>query len=362
MKNCPNCGKEISSLDISCPSCKKRVKNPFTIRNFLWENFRFFTMIGITGTMISLIPNMGNRILGTSWITDQDSYLPLFLSIIIFFGAMFLTICFLIIFSLVIQGRDTENVRKKIAFGSKTLITWYEGDFQRVILLLCLVPMWFGLLLFFILLMPLIPNKYSWLFAAITGLTCIPLILYACVGWSIGKKIAGIIPGMGKFPRLSMVVFTILVIGFLVLVPFAIPQFFDNTGTISGDMKIRSDQPYFAPHISSAKGLRLDITNVSGRVLLASRQTWSANYGYFIRVVPSTSEVKILGNPVYDDNSPDIYWTYSENDPERNKKPVKIDLHLYPLHENKEIANSSLYLTWYNNEIAYVNTSFESSP
>jgi hypothetical protein len=352
---------EISVLDRECPSCKKKVKNSFTILNFLWDNFRLFTMVGITGTMISLIPNMGTRILGASWITDTESFLPLFLSIIIFFGAIFLTICFLMIFSLIIQGRDTENVRKKITLHSRTLMSWYEGDLQRFILLFCLVPMWFGLLMFFILLMPLIPNQYSWIFAAIVGLTCIPLLIYSFLGWKIGKIITGKIPLMQKFPRLRVVLFTILVIGFLVLLPSAIPRFFDNTETFSGDVKIRADPQYFSPHISSAKGLRLEITNLSGRELLASRQTWSADYGYFIRVIPSTSEVTILGNPVYGENSRDIYWTYSGNNPDKNKKPVKIDVHLYPLQGNGEITNSSLYLNWYNDEIVYANTTAESN-
>jgi hypothetical protein len=362
MKNCPVCGRELSSPDSECPSCKIKMKNPFTIRHFLWENFRLFTMIGVTGTMISLIPNMGTRILGAAWITGSDNYLPLFLSIIIFFGSIFLTICFLMIFSLVFQGRDTGNVQKRITLWSKTLITWYEGDFQRFILLFCLVPMWFGLTLFFIQLMPLIPNKYSWLFAAITGLTCIPLVIYSFLGWNIGKTITGKIPGIGKYPGLSMVVFTIAVIGCLVLVPLAISQVFDNMDNFSGTMKIRADPQYFSPSISSAKGVRLDITNISGREFLASRHTWSADYGYFIRVIPATSEVTIAGNPVYNDTSRDIYWTFSANDPERNKKPVRIDVHLYSLQENEEIANSSLYLTWYTDDIAYVNTSFESSP
>ncbi|MFA4848416.1 MAG: hypothetical protein WC626_01690 [Methanoregula sp.] len=310
--------------------------------------------------MISLIPNMANRVLGVYWITDTESFLPLFLSIIIFFGAMFLSICFLLIFSLVIQGRVFENAWKKITIGNKTLITLYDGDSQRFILLFCLVPMWIGLLLFFILLMPLIPNKYSWVFATIIGLTCIPLFIYSCLGWNIGKKITKTIPGMRNYPRLSVVVFTILIIGLLVCIPFAIPQFFNNTDTFSRDIKIQADQQYFSPHISSAKGLRLDITNLSGRELLASRHTWSADYGYFIRIIPSTSEVTILGNPAYDDNERDIYWTYSGNNPEQNKKPIKIDLHLYPLQGNEEITNSSLYLTWYNNEIVYVNKSFGS--
>ena len=361
MKNCLFCGRELSVHDRVCPSCKKKVNSSFTILNFLWDNFRLFTMVGITGTMISLIPNMGVRILGASWITDTESLLPLFLSIIIFFGSLFLTICFLMIFSLIIQGRDTEEVRKKITLRSRTLITWYEGDLQRCILLLCLVPMWFGLLMFFILLMPLIPNQYSWLFAAIVGLTCIPLVIYSLVGWKIGKIITGKIPVMQKFPRLSVVFFTILVIGFLVLLPYAVPRLFDTTETFSGDVKIQADQQYFSPGISSAKGLRLVITNLSGRELLDSRQTWSADYGYFIRVIPATSEVTILGNPVEGENSRDIYWTYSGNNPDANKKPVKIDMHLYPLAGDREITNASLSLDWYNDEIVYTNATAESN-
>ena len=261
------------------------------------------------------------------------------------------------IFDLIFQGRDTENIQKKITLLSKTIITWYEGDFQRSILLVCLVPMWVGLVLFFILLIPLIPNKYSGLFASIPWLTCILLVFFSYLGWTIGKKMSGIIPETGKYPRLSMVVFIIVVIGFLVLVFFSISLFFNTTGNVPGDMKIRPDQQYFSPHISSAKGLRLDIMNVSGSELVASRHIWSADYGYFINVMPSTSEVTILGNPVYDDDARDIYWTFSENDPEQNRKPVKIDLHLYSLQGNEEIASSSLYLTWYNNDIVYVNTS-----
>lgn len=356
MKNCPHCGMEISVQDNECPSCKKKVKNSFTILNFLWDNFRLFTMVGITGTMISLIPNMGTRILGASWITDTESLLPLFLSLIIFFGALFLTICFFLIFSLIINGRDTENVWREITLHSRTLMTWYEGDLQRCILLFCLVPMWFGLLMFFILLMPLIPNQYSWIFAAFVGLTGIPLLIYSFLGWKIGKIITGKTPLMQKFPRLIVVLFIILIIGFLVLLPSAIPRFFDTAEPFSGDVKIRPDQEYFSPHISSAKGLRLEITNLSGRELLASRQTWSADYGYFIRVIPSTSEVTLLGNPVYGGNSGDIYWTYSGNNPDKNKKPVKIDVHLYPLQGDGEISSSSLTLDWYNDEIVYVNT------
>ena len=81
-------------------------------------------MIGITGTMISLIPNIGTRILGNSWITNSYSFLPLFLSIIIFFGAVFLTICFFLIFGLILKDRESESGETIISFQKKALVTW----------------------------------------------------------------------------------------------------------------------------------------------------------------------------------------------------------------------------------------------
>jgi len=356
MSVCPHCGRELSAPDRECPSCKKPVKKSFTILSFLWDNFRLFTMIGITGTMISLIPNMGNRILGTLWISNAESLLPLFLSIIIFFGTLFLTICFFLIFSLILAGRNSEPVRKNVSIGSRTFLTWYEGDLQRLILLICLVPMWFGLLMFFIMIMPLIPNQYSWIFSVIIVLTLIPLALYSFFGWKIGKILSARIPVLQRFPRLSTAVFCILVIAILVLLPYVIPPPYHNPEPYSGDLTIRADQKYFSPHVSSGKGLRLELTNMSGKELLASRQTWCADYGYFIRVIPSTGEVSILGNPAYDENSRDIYWTFSGTDPDLNKKPVTINVILHPREGNEAIASSSLSLNWFTSDIVSVNT------
>jgi hypothetical protein len=356
MSVCPHCGRELSAPDRECPSCKKPVKKSFTILSFLWDNFRLFTMIGITGTMISLIPNMGNRILGTLWISDAESLLPLFLSIIIFFGTLFLTICFFLIFSLILAGRTSEPVRKRVSIGSKTLFSWYEGDLQRFILLTCLVPMWFGLLMFFIMIMPLIPNQYSWVFSVIVVLTLIPLALYSFFGWKIGKALSSRIPALRRVSLMSTAVFCVLVIAALVLAPYAIPLLNNPQEQFSGHVTIKADQKYFSPHVSSSKGLRLELTNLSGSELLASRQTWCADYGYFIRVIPSTGEVFILGNPAYGENSRDIYWTYSGTDPDRNKTPVRIDVILYPRKGDMVIAGSSLSLDWFTNDIVSVNT------
>lgn len=356
MKVCPNCGRELSPQDIFCPSCKKWVKTPFTLRIFLWENYRYFTMIGLMGTMLSLIPNMGIRILGEAWITNSANFLPLFLSMSLFFGIIYMNICFFMLFDLIFQLRKEETVIQTFTLLSTPLLTRYEGDLQRLILLVCLVPMWIGITLFFLLIIPLIPNKYSEMFAAVPWLSMILLILVTLAGWSIGKKLGGKIPGLGQFPNLVAAAITVLAIAILLIVLPLIPSVISGPDAFSGDMTIRTDQQYFSPHISSAKGLWLIIMNVSGNDLDTSRHAWSADYGYFITVVPSTSKVIILGNPVTTDSSQDVYWTYS--DPPPDKKPVKIDLRLSSEKTHDEIANASLYLTWYTDDIVYVNRSF----
>jgi hypothetical protein len=356
MKVCPNCDRELSPQDIVCPSCKKSVKTPFTLRNFLWENYRYFTMIGLMGTMLSLIPNMGIRILGESWITNSANFLPLFLSMSLFFGIIYMNICFFMLFDLIFQFRKLETVIRSIMAGSTPLLTQYEGDVQRLILLMCLVPMWIGITLFFVLIIPLIPNKYSEMFASIPWLSVILLIMVTFAGWSIGKKLERKIPGLGQFPNLFTAMITVLAVAITLIALPLIPSVIAGPNAFSGDMAIRTDQQYFSPHISSAKGLRLTIMNVSGDDLDTSMHSWSADSGYFITVVPSTSNVIILGNPVTNDGSQDMYWTYS--DPPLEKKPVKIDISLSSVSTHEKIGNASLYLTWYTDDIVYVNRSF----
>jgi hypothetical protein len=144
------------------------------------------------------------------------------------------------------------------------------------------------------------------------------------------------------------------VVAIFVLVPIAFDEYMENPGTYSKNIGIRADHAYYSPHISSDKGLHLVITNLSGTGLLASRHTWSADYGYFIRVIPSTSEVIILGNPVSDDNNRDIYWTWSDTEPAQKRDPVTIRMHLYDEDEPVEIANASLNLTWYTSSVVQV--------
>ncbi|MFA4878286.1 MAG: hypothetical protein WC586_12855 [Methanoregula sp.] len=355
MNTCPQCGHELLPGDGGCPVCKKPGIKPFTIRTFLWENFRLFTMAGMIGTMISLIPNMGSRVLGEGWITRTDTFLPLFLSVIIFFGAIFLTILFLIVFGMIAENRNRETILRTISTGKRTLLTWYEGDFQRLILYGCLIPMWIGITLFFILLMPQIPNRYSWLFAAVTMLTVVPLIVYATLGWKIGKTTSTKIPVLRRFPKLGLLVILLIVVILILLVPLALPQLSGNDISFSKTIAIHPDQQFYSPSISTAKGLRFEVTNLSGRELLASRFAWSADYGYFINVIPSTSEVTVLGNPVEIDSARYMYWTFPKDATIPHNKPVKIDLRITTIADKIERGHATVCLDGFTNDIVQVN-------
>lgn len=355
MTLCPRCGRELLPAESECPVCTRPRKKPFTIKSFLWENFRLFTMIGMTGTMISLIPNMGNRVLGAEWITNAESILPLFLSIIIFFGAIFLTICFLIIFGMIFENRRSEPIARTYLAGTRATIIRYEGDLQRAIMLICLVPMWIGIVLFFLLLMPQIPNRYSWLFSVIMVLTVAPLVLYACLGWKIGKQVSGTIPVLNRFPRARLVLFTVAIVLLLIFFPLAFPHQFGNDLTFSNQISLATDQQFYGPAASTAKGLRLEAINLSGREELESRFLWSADYGYFVSVIPSTGEVTVLGDRVEQYGNRYIYWTFPKDATLPSDRPVTVNLRIVTFADNVERESATLCLDRFTNGIVRVN-------
>jgi hypothetical protein len=213
--------------------------------------------------------------------------------------------------------------------------------------------MWFGLTMFFVLLMPLIPNTYSWLFAVVIGIACLPLAAYSFLGWNIGKTVVGKIPGLENSPRLGMVVVGILVVGGLVLFSWTIPPLLENRDAGMGELGILADQQYFSPHISTTKGLRLELTNTSQTKFRENRYTWSADYGFFIRVIPSTNDVIILGNPVAENADRNIYWTFTEPNSGNRTRPVRIEVRRSSP-QGVEQETSVLYLSWFTDDIVQV--------
>ncbi|HSQ94260.1 MAG TPA: hypothetical protein VLL74_08205, partial [Methanoregula sp.] len=163
-------------------------------------------------------------------------------------------------------------------------------------------------------------------------------------------------PGLEHSPRLAMVAVGILVVGGLVLLIYAVPPLLEDRDAGMGGLGIRADQQYFSPHLSTTKGLRLELTNTTATKFLENTYTWSADYGFFIRVVPSTSDVTILGNPVPDNNFRDIYWTYAEKNTGTTSRPVTIEVRRSS-HQGMEQERAVLYLDWFTDDIVKVNNS-----
>jgi hypothetical protein len=203
--------------------------------------------------------------------------------------------------------------------------------------------------------MPQIPNKYSWLFAAVTMLMVVPLIVYATLGWKLGKTASTKIPVLRRFPKLGLLVILMIVIILILLVPLALPQLSGNDMSFSKTIAIHADQQFYSPSISSAKGLRFEVTNLSGRELLASRFAWSADYGYFINIIPTTAEVTVLGNPVEVEHARYMYWTFPKGTVVPHDRPVKIDLTITTIADSVERVNRSVCLDWFTNDIVQVN-------
>jgi hypothetical protein len=383
MKICPYCGNEIFHLDLYCPYCKRPLNKHFFIPVFCLEHFRLFTIIGVIGTMIAFLPNLAVLILGSNWIADQSSSLPLFISTTIFFGAAFITILFFSIFYLILQNRENEIVWKKITITCLNVtITIYDGDFQRFILLFCLIPLWFSISLFLITTMVFIPNVYSIIFASIVIFIILPLVCFyyladrqaknlikASKEISESKQYNSLLSGFGKCNRINPIIsklknpvwIYIILSGLTLLLLLYTMNIFNpipgNDHSFSNNINIVTDQNYYSSQLSYEKGLKFGITNLSGRELLVSRHSWSTNYGYFVTIQPPVSDVIILGNPVYNYNTTFIYWTYPIRDIGTNKPPVKIQLQVYKLKDNTEIANVSLNLTWFDKDVAYANLS-----
>ena len=249
-------------------------------------------------------------------------------------------------------------------------------------MLFCLVPLWFSISLFLISTMVFIPNVYSIIFASIVIFIILPLVCFyyladrqarnlirASKEISESKQFNSLLLKIGKWKWITPVssrlkqpiwIYFILSGVTLVLLLYMMNVFspLPNTDhSFSTNINIEPNQYYYSPQSSYEKGLKLEITNLSGRELLVSRHTWSTNYGYFVTVEPPVSDVIILGSPVYNYNTTFIYWTYPIRDIGTNKPPVRIQLQVFKLKDNIEIANVFLNLTWFDKDIASPNIS-----
>ncbi len=118
-------------------------------------------------------------------------------------------------------------------------------------------------------------------------------------------------------------------------------------------ISIKTDRVNYTPLMSSTVGIGLtpefpqaiDIGTVSFR--------WQTDYGYFISWKAPDFKVNQLGTDVTTDDGK-IYWSYSPDDIDKDKPPVRVTLTMVDKATGKAINTTGLDIGWEGQGIASV--------
>lgn len=316
-----------------------------------------FTVIGITGTMMSLIPTFLDRIIGPDWklilISDAIGLLGLILIQIFFLSG-----CIFILFiAYLIIGRihfcTFDQISLHSLFGNPITI----GDIQRWTFYLVFVPTIFSLLFFvmsiFIFqqdpMIKLINSVIVYLYLAI--LILIGVILWILVqpnSWTNSRQVKTIflVIILITFIAFFAYIFSMLMPILSLFAPF--DTHFNNTPEI-----IFSD-PNYSIQTSTTLGFPLSagglmaLSDIDKRNYLNVR--WNTNFGYFISTDPTTNISRIQGSECISKAYSLVFWTYDVSYLGKTKPPV----HIFMVVENtrkKEFFNATpLVLSWKDND------------
>jgi hypothetical protein len=353
MKICPSCGHEIFCAHIYCPYCKKPIIGYFSIEVFLKENFHLFAIIGAIGTMIALLPTLGDKIIGNDWIYGDLGILSIFLVLLFVFGSLFLWGVFVILFFKIWRFHSDE-----VSDFQHILFSWWKkGDRSRLMLTFCLSLLMIAVVGFILFSVLTFPNP----FAAFTALLLFLGMIFMIPIIIAGRSVIDLMRQIFSIEDEMKILGILLVAAFIfwaIVVYFPPPP---DERILPINAKIKLDEQFYSSGMSSSPILKLTATNTSSNSYKMHSQIWSANYGYFVSIQPMGSKIIILGNPAkktdasYFDKV--MYWTSTLNESQKEKNPLVIHLDIMNFTTNESISNNSLIINWKNNEIASVNRS-----
>jgi len=324
---------------------------------FIRINAPMFTVIGITGTMLSLIPTFLDRFVGIEWklffIKDAIGLLGLVLIQIVFMsGCIFiLFIAYLIIGRIHLCNFDQTPVHS--LFG----VNITRGDVQRWFFYLAFIPTIFSLL-FFIMsiftfqkdpMIQVINSVLLYLYLAL--LFFIGLLLVILVqpnNWTNTQQIKTIC--LFSLSIVFLVFFTIL---FSMLFPILslfspFDTHFNNTPEI-----IFSDANY---SIQNSTSLGVPLT-AGGLMALSKidRESylyvhWNTNFGYFISTDPATNISKIEGPDCVAKAYSTIYWTHDVSHIGKPKPPVYIFMTVENIRKTEFFNATPVIFYWKEND------------
>ena len=356
-RKCPECGLLNDNNNWICDWCgsvlknEKRVINypetviytsPFTIEKFFRNNFQLFTIIGVIGAMITLLPNLAEKILGTRWLESDFTFLPVVFMILTLAGGVLI---FLIFFILL---KDTGNI------SNNEEETWNP---QRILLKIVLFLLMIGTFYFILNVVIMIPNYSVYFISLFVFLICVvgfTIYNYYVFFTQEYRRVKSLLTQ--DHGNLKVIIYGILMIIMIVFAVFFIAIPITNTvlnPQDPHDVILLADQEVYSPSISTTSGLELYPTNSTNLksifpIYKSSGFRWETNYGYFVTVNSYTSKIELLDNYTVRHSNGKVYWSFSKDDIPVNKSQIQIKLKIYDANGSNwtYLSNTTLNLTW----------------
>lgn len=356
MKICQKCGHEIVCPSLNCPWCGCQLDPSFNIVSFLTQNIGLFTIIGIIGTLLTLLPIFSEILLGSTWLYDQTDYIIVPFVIAIEFGIFFLFAIFLIILSKMFDRWREEE---------KIFLFFRKGDIQRGIFCILFIPFCISLIFFMFQAISKIPNIVGNSFYLVSFLVTV-LLIYGIIitkaGFQLGQDLVDMIMKK-KYPQFVLMIILIIVAILLLSLLPTITPLITTPKHYPTNVSITVDQYYYSPTISKTNGIGITPTNLTRAEILPVKKRWTTTYGYILVERPPSQKIVIEGQDTIPENdllSPKtntVYWTFDSNDIGKDKPVTKIRLQLLDPITSKPVTNTTFRIEWETRDVAFLNIS-----
>jgi hypothetical protein len=331
---CPYCTTPISDHDAYCPNtaCLKPIwQKHFTISGFLKKNFQLFAIIGMVGTITTLIyavikffyPDLNSLSAFTQFLIY--SILPLN-------GFLILGILMILFLKSFVKREDELLISKRI----------HIGDLQRALFFVFIVIPILVFILILLTIIPLFSFIYSTIFLIVSA-----AFIYTLMSLNLKKplflKWAFMIIAVALFSA------SIWVISSLIF-----PLFISSSNSHplpdinSTDIEIISDVEFYSPSVLNSIGVGLSPSNIEGKNLTNIDFIWKTDFGYFFDWQRDDQRRILLGN-ITSHNQNKIFWSFDLNKRIDSDKQVIITLFVNNTTSFSTIAHRSIKLVWLDN-------------
>lgn len=347
----PNDTNENILDPVEVPSQNNGCNDSTSLYWFIRCNAPLFTIIGITGTMLALIPTFLEKFIGSNWVNQlltnySGLWILIFVEIVIVCSAIFiLLIAINLAFRLWYSNFNQESLHR---------IGHYEirrGLIEKILFCIVFYPLIFAFIIFIASIYLFQIDPYLQIIGSLV-LAVLYLLLAFLVLFSL------IIASRKSRCWKNAIIFLLILlfIGFWIwfittISPMA-SQFDPYNNQSYGEVEIIPANLTYSIENSTSIGMPFVIGGYYNNLSLLDRAYylnfhWTTNYGYFITNDPSDNLVKIQGSDFSLRNSSStIFWTYDVKDQNIVKPPIIISISVENTRTKKILNGTHLNMHW----------------